>query len=538
MPAFVAFSIVPVGGTITIGSYTTRLQLADPPWGILVMLMASSISVYGVMLAGWSSGSKYPLMGSVRASAQMISYEAALGLSVATVVLLSGSLHTSVIVAAQHGGFLYHWNILRAFGAPAAIFFIAITAEMTRPPFDLVEAEEELAGGFNLEYSSIGFALVLPGRVHGPRHQLRHLHHSFPGRPRRSPHRRQLDRPGVVHHKGARPALHLRVDPGHLAPPALRPAHGPRLETAHPRLPRAPAHRGRARVGWRYGLLALSGSLIAFVVLERAIEVGQQQETKRHVRAGGAMSFLDQNRFVSFFKGFLVTGKQPLKPKVTIQYPEHKRPKPERAHGRHVLNRYEDGMEKCIGCELCAGCLPRPVHIRTGGGQPARRAGLARRAVRVRVRDQLPALYPLRPLRRGLPDRGDNRVEAVRVLLHQPGRRHLHQGRAGRRRFGASPRRCPGRTGNRATTVNTSAWMRATSPSGRADLEGVPLWSGELGYGVRPAQAGQSDPEAADVPADFDVSVREVAAAELKGVGVSTVRPVRRPGAAGPAGAR
>jgi hypothetical protein len=79
--------------------------------------------------------------------------------------------------------------------------------------------------------------------------------------------------------------------------------------------------------------------------------------------------------------------------------------------------------------------------------------------------------------------------------------------------------------------------MRATSPSGRADLEGVPLWSGDLGYGVRPAQAGQSDPQAADVPADFDVSVREVAAAELKGVGVSTVRPVRRPGAAGPAGA-
>ena len=123
------------------------------------MLMASSVSVYGVMLAGLVVGSKYPLIGAVRASAQMISYEAALGLTVATVVLLSGSLHTSAIVAAQHGGFLYHWNIFRAFGAPAAIFFIAITAEMTRPPFDLVEAEEELAGGFNLEYSSIGFAL-------------------------------------------------------------------------------------------------------------------------------------------------------------------------------------------------------------------------------------------------------------------------------------------------------------------------------------------------------------------------------------------
>jgi len=159
VPAFVAFSIVPLGGTITVDGYTTRLQLADPPWGILVMLMASSISVYGVMLGGWSSGSKYPLLGAVRASAQMISYEAALGLTVATVVVLTGSLHTSAIVAAQHGGFLYQWNVFRGFGAPAAIFFIAITAEMTRPPFDLVEAEEELAGGFNLEYSAVGFMM-------------------------------------------------------------------------------------------------------------------------------------------------------------------------------------------------------------------------------------------------------------------------------------------------------------------------------------------------------------------------------------------
>jgi NADH-quinone oxidoreductase subunit H len=159
VPAFVSFSIVPVGGTITIGGYTTLLQLANPPWGILLMLMCSSVSVYGVILAGWASGSKYPLMGGVRSSAQMVSYEAALGLTIATVVLVTGSLLTPVIVAEQHGGFLYHWNILRTYGAPAAIFFIAITAEMTRPPFDLVEAEEELSGGYNLEYSSIGFAL-------------------------------------------------------------------------------------------------------------------------------------------------------------------------------------------------------------------------------------------------------------------------------------------------------------------------------------------------------------------------------------------
>jgi NADH-quinone oxidoreductase subunit H len=167
VPAFLVFSIVPIGGTITIAHHVTRLQLVDPPWGILFMLMLSSIAVYGVMLAGWASGSKYPLLGAVRASAQMISYEAAMGLSIATVVVLSGSLHTSAIAAAQHG--LLHfrnykvplpkWNLFRSWVVPFIIFMVAITAEMHRPPFDLVEAEEELAGGFNAEYSSLSFAL-------------------------------------------------------------------------------------------------------------------------------------------------------------------------------------------------------------------------------------------------------------------------------------------------------------------------------------------------------------------------------------------
>ena len=159
VPVFLAFSIVPLGGTITIAHHTTRLQLADPPWGILFLLMTSGVAVYGVMLAGWASGSKYPLLGAVRATAQMVSYEAVLGLTTATVVLVSHSLHTSDIVAAQHGGtFLNHWNIVRTIFFPFALFAIAITAEMTRPPFDLVEAEEELSGGYNLEYSSIDFA--------------------------------------------------------------------------------------------------------------------------------------------------------------------------------------------------------------------------------------------------------------------------------------------------------------------------------------------------------------------------------------------
>ncbi len=171
VPAFLAFSVIPVGGVFTpekqgavkIFGHHTWLQLADPPIGVLLVLAASSIAVYGVMLAGWSSGSKYPLLGSVRASAQMVSYEAALGLSVVTVVLLAGSLSTHDIVmnqaAAGYGGIIPRWNLIVTGVVPFVIFVIAGTAELNRPPFDLVEAEQELVGGFHTEYSSIRFAL-------------------------------------------------------------------------------------------------------------------------------------------------------------------------------------------------------------------------------------------------------------------------------------------------------------------------------------------------------------------------------------------
>lgn len=171
VPAFLMFLIVPLGGNfngtndgiITVFGHDTYLQVADPPIGILFMLAMSSIAVYGVMLAGWSSGSKYPLLGSVRASAQMVSYEAAMGLSVVAVVLKSGTLSTHGIVESQSiGGFgnvLPNWNIILTGVVPFIIFVIASTAELNRPPFDLVEAEQELVGGFNTEYSSIRFAL-------------------------------------------------------------------------------------------------------------------------------------------------------------------------------------------------------------------------------------------------------------------------------------------------------------------------------------------------------------------------------------------
>jgi NADH-quinone oxidoreductase subunit H len=157
VPAFLTFCVIPLGGTVSFGKHETYLQLASPPMGVLFSLAISSIAVYGVMLAGWSSGSKYPLIGSVRASAQMVSYEAALGLSLAAVVLTSGTLSTQGIVAAQSGS-IGRWNVFTTVLVPFVIFCIAATAELNRPPFDLVEAESELVGGFHTEYSSARFA--------------------------------------------------------------------------------------------------------------------------------------------------------------------------------------------------------------------------------------------------------------------------------------------------------------------------------------------------------------------------------------------
>lgn len=171
VPAFLLFAVVPFGGdfndgnngVVTIFGRETFLQLADPPVGVLFILAMSSLAVYGAMLAGWASGSKYPLLGSVRASAQMISYEAAMGLSALAVVLVTGTLSTHEIVAVQAGeglfGVLPNWGVLLTLGVPFVVFVISGTAELNRPPFDLVEAEQELVGGFHTEYSSIRFAL-------------------------------------------------------------------------------------------------------------------------------------------------------------------------------------------------------------------------------------------------------------------------------------------------------------------------------------------------------------------------------------------
>ncbi|HEU0128707.1 MAG TPA: NADH-quinone oxidoreductase subunit NuoH [Pseudonocardiaceae bacterium] len=155
VPAFMAVAVIPFGPVVNVpfSDVTTPLQLTDLPVGVLYILAVASIGIYGIVLAGWSSGSTYSLLGALRSSAQMISYEVAMGLSLVAVFLYAGSMSTSGIVAAQDD----LWFGLILFPS-FAIYTISMVGETNRAPFDLAEAEGELVGGFHTEYSSIKFA--------------------------------------------------------------------------------------------------------------------------------------------------------------------------------------------------------------------------------------------------------------------------------------------------------------------------------------------------------------------------------------------
>jgi NADH-quinone oxidoreductase subunit H len=152
--AFASFAVVPFGNELNIFGQTIPLRIADVNIGILYIFALSSLSVYGVTLAGWSSNNKYSLMGGIRSSAQMISYELAVGLSIIGVLMLTGSLSMVAIVEAQSG----LWFIIKQ-PLGFIIFLICGIAECNRTPFDLPEAESELVAGFHVEYSSMKFAL-------------------------------------------------------------------------------------------------------------------------------------------------------------------------------------------------------------------------------------------------------------------------------------------------------------------------------------------------------------------------------------------
>jgi NADH-quinone oxidoreductase subunit H len=154
VPAVLAFAVIPFGTGVELFGRPVPFQLADLNIGILWILAMASLAVYGVVLAGWSSGSSYPLLGAVRSSAQMISYEVGMGLGLVAVLMYSGTLRMSGIVAQQ--GTL--WNIVPQFPA-FLIYSVSALAETNRPPFDLPEAETELVAGYHTEYSGLRFAM-------------------------------------------------------------------------------------------------------------------------------------------------------------------------------------------------------------------------------------------------------------------------------------------------------------------------------------------------------------------------------------------
>jgi len=152
--AFVGFSIIPVGGNVSIFHHYTPLQLADLPVAVLLVLAMSSIGVYGIVLAGWASGSPYSLLGALRSAAQVISYEIAMALAFVAVFLYAGSLSTTAIVTAQQHGW-YAWLLPVSF----VIYLFTMVGETNRLPFDLPEGEGELVAGYHTEYSSMKFAM-------------------------------------------------------------------------------------------------------------------------------------------------------------------------------------------------------------------------------------------------------------------------------------------------------------------------------------------------------------------------------------------
>ena len=156
IPAFLSFTVIPVGDTLSMFGHDIDLVISDLNIGVLFVFAVTSLGVYGIVLAGWSSGSKYSLLGGIRSSAQMISYEIAYGLSIIGVILLAGTLSMQDLVAQQDS--IFNWFIFRQ-PVGFILFVVCAVAETNRAPFDLPEAESELVAGYLTEYSSMKYSM-------------------------------------------------------------------------------------------------------------------------------------------------------------------------------------------------------------------------------------------------------------------------------------------------------------------------------------------------------------------------------------------
>ena len=379
-PAFLAFAVIPFGMPVTLWGRTVPMQLADLDIGILWVLAMTSIGVYAVVLAGWSSGSNYPLLGSIRSTAQMVSYEVAMGLALVAVLLYSGHLRMTEIVAQQDT----IWNAIPQFPA-FVVFLICGLAETNRPPFDLAEAESELVAGFHTEYSGIKFALFYLGEYVNTVTVAAIAVTLFLGG-WRGPHPDFLlwlwpilwflfKVTAVIYVyilvRGTLPRMRydrlMNFGWKRLIPFGLlwvlvtgfvvvAPDHFTRKEL----------FTGAAVV---FGVLVLA-MLIAPLFAPKAKEPNENQpereaggdvvtsETDPEMDPKGQPSGVIDGA-IAIAKGMGTVWKQTFRRDNTESYPAEIVPPPERSHiGRHQLNTHENGLEKCIGCELCAFACP------------------------------------------------------------------------------------------------------------------------------------------------------------------------------------
>ena len=522
VPAFLVWSVIPLGGDFSDGNdgivtwfgHETTVQLADPPIGILLVLALSSIAVYGVMLAGWSSGSKYPLLGSVRASAQMVSYEAALGLQrgrrAARQLARSPQRHR------QRPGPLRRLEP-RRHRVHAVRDLPHRRHRRAQPP--AVRPRRGRAGaGRRVPHRVLGVQLrpVLPGRVHEHDHDER----------------RSSSRCSSA---GPQGLFDIPLIPGGLEGTIWFVAKlfiflyvFVWFRATLPRL----RYDQLMDLGWKV-LIPLS---LGWFLLLAALRVGRDEGWSRARRssapwcsspwsvrrAAGCPRRRRRNReqeampadrcderpigrtgrqrpdrrrleagLMGYLEGFGVTlrqwrrttkeysGGRVAASVTTLARPARRRegaqaraparpPRPQPLRGR-------DGEVHRV--RAVRRRLPGQVHLRPRRRQRSRRPDVAGRALRLRLRDQLSPLHPLRPVRGGLPDRGDHRVEAVRVLLHEPSDAIYTKAELVVDDDG-QPQHLPWEDWRDGEDLHTSGWMRATAPSGDADFVGISGWSG------------------------------------------------------------
>ncbi len=345
-------AVAPALGVWAVVPFAPGWVVANVDAGLLVVLALTSMGVYGIIIAGWASNSKYAFLGAMRSAAQVVSYEIAMGFALVGVLMAGQSLNLTEIVARQGGD----WGFLEWFWLPLApllvVYFIAGLAETNRAPFDMAEGESELVAGFHVEYSGMTFAvfflaeyanmilvstlasLLFFGGWLSPLDFafLRDAPGRGPARGARHPLARREDR-----------VLHVPLPLGARLVPALplRPGHAPGLEGVHsgdPRVDRGD-RRDDARAAREHGaLLALVREMTA--MWSRAKEI--------------ASSLM----LAELVKGLGLTGRHLFARKVTVFFPEEKTPQSARFRGLHALRRYPNGEERCIACKLCEAVCP------------------------------------------------------------------------------------------------------------------------------------------------------------------------------------